>query len=92
MIKEQFLDAIVKCADNNDEITITTHYKDEMYGRRTMPVVSIDEYGDEIVIHGDRNDYILLDCEHIDMAPGEENEIEFLFTVDDFITAVEIRA
>ena len=90
MLKDKFLDAIDECPDEN--ITIVTYYKDEMYGRRTMPVISIEDYDDEIVIRGEKNDYILLNCGNIDMKTGEENEIEFLFTIDDFTTAVEFIA
>ena len=87
MLREKFLETLDEYAGEN--ITVVTYYVDEMYGRKTIAVITVEDYDDEIVIRGEGTDFVVLNCKHINMNTEEENEIEFLFTVDNFTTAVE---
>ena len=87
MLREKFLDTIDEF--DNCKFTITIYHNDEIISRFKIKETSIEEYDDEIVIYGEQNDFIILNCQDINIETGEDNEIEFLFGTGDRRIGVE---
>ena len=90
MLREKFLDAIDEF--ENYEITITTYYNGEIISRYKIVDTSVEEYDDEIIIHGNKNDFVVLNCQDINKEIGEDNVIEYLFGTGEFNIGVEFAA
>ena len=80
MNREMLFEALDECV--NDMITVTFYNYDEICGIFKMEILSVDEFDDEVILYGDRNQHVVIPLGNVDVIDDDDDVREFHVTTD----------